>query len=221
MGGLRYGSVMCMTDQDLDGSHIKGLLMNMFHHWWPDLCKVRESFLQGHFWSSQVEIQRKERIHRNTISRDRHTEVFFKVAEFAQETSLALFLYIFYTVTPTLEPLKMWRGPWNPEYRGLHDCLFCFEFFGYPASSFVLNSKRVWRRRSNIIIEGPCTLYRGLGGTGVLEGICHADRESDEGPADADVLHTARIWKLEREDRRQQVMESEVLQRSSLHIFNG
>ena len=38
--GLRYGSVMCMTDQDLDGSHIKGLLMNMFHHWWPDLCKV-------------------------------------------------------------------------------------------------------------------------------------------------------------------------------------
>merc|ERR1719171_1501732 len=38
--GLRYGSVMCMTDQDLDGSHIKGLLMNMFHHWRPDLCKV-------------------------------------------------------------------------------------------------------------------------------------------------------------------------------------
>jgi DNA topoisomerase-2 len=38
--GLRYGSVMCMTDQDLDGSHIKGLLMNMFHYWWPDLCKV-------------------------------------------------------------------------------------------------------------------------------------------------------------------------------------
>ena len=38
--GLRYGSVMVMTDQDLDGSHIKGLLINMFHFWWPNLLKV-------------------------------------------------------------------------------------------------------------------------------------------------------------------------------------
>ena len=38
--GLRYGSVMLMTDQDHDGSHIKGLLINMMHHWWPSLCKL-------------------------------------------------------------------------------------------------------------------------------------------------------------------------------------
>ena len=38
--GLRYGSVMLMTDQDHDGSHIKGLLINMMHHWWPSLCKM-------------------------------------------------------------------------------------------------------------------------------------------------------------------------------------
>ena len=37
---LRYGSVMLMTDQDHDGSHIKGLLINMMHHWWPSLCKM-------------------------------------------------------------------------------------------------------------------------------------------------------------------------------------
>eukprot|EP00927_Polykrikos_kofoidii_P014494 TRINITY_DN16362_c0_g1_i1.p1 TRINITY_DN16362_c0_g1~~TRINITY_DN16362_c0_g1_i1.p1 ORF type:complete len:1658 (-),score=351.35 TRINITY_DN16362_c0_g1_i1:129-5102(-) len=34
---LRYGSLMLMTDQDPDGSHIKGLLINMVHHWWPGL----------------------------------------------------------------------------------------------------------------------------------------------------------------------------------------
>lgn len=39
---LRYGHVMIMADQDHDGSHIKGLLINLFHHWWPHL-------LQGDF----------------------------------------------------------------------------------------------------------------------------------------------------------------------------
>jgi len=34
---LRYGRVMVMADQDLDGSHIKGLLMNLFHAEWPSL----------------------------------------------------------------------------------------------------------------------------------------------------------------------------------------
>lgn len=34
---LRYGSVMIMTDQDQDGSHIKGLIINFLHHFWPSL----------------------------------------------------------------------------------------------------------------------------------------------------------------------------------------
>jgi DNA topoisomerase-2 len=34
---LRYGRVMIMADQDHDGSHIKGLLMNLFHAEWPGL----------------------------------------------------------------------------------------------------------------------------------------------------------------------------------------
>ena len=36
---LRYGRVMVMADQDLDGSHIKGLLMNLFHSEWPQLMQ--------------------------------------------------------------------------------------------------------------------------------------------------------------------------------------
>ena len=36
---LRYGKIMLLCDQDTDGSHIKGLLFNMFHSMWPSLVK--------------------------------------------------------------------------------------------------------------------------------------------------------------------------------------
>jgi len=37
---LRYGKVMLLTDSDVDGSHIKSLLVNFFHYWWPSLIKL-------------------------------------------------------------------------------------------------------------------------------------------------------------------------------------
>lgn len=37
---LRYGKVMIMTDQDLDGSHIKGLCINLFHAEWRSLVHI-------------------------------------------------------------------------------------------------------------------------------------------------------------------------------------
>jgi len=36
---LRYGHIMVLTDADTDGSHIKGLLFNLFHSMWPSLLK--------------------------------------------------------------------------------------------------------------------------------------------------------------------------------------
>ncbi|KAK7507966.1 hypothetical protein BaRGS_00000931 [Batillaria attramentaria] len=36
---LRYRRMMIMTDQDQDGSHIKGLLVNFVHHFWPNLLQ--------------------------------------------------------------------------------------------------------------------------------------------------------------------------------------
>jgi DNA topoisomerase-2 len=37
---LRYGKIMVITDQDLDGSHIKGLCINLFHAEWASLVHI-------------------------------------------------------------------------------------------------------------------------------------------------------------------------------------
>jgi DNA topoisomerase-2 len=37
---LRYGQVLFMTDQDLDGSHIKGLCINLFQNEWKSLAMI-------------------------------------------------------------------------------------------------------------------------------------------------------------------------------------
>ena len=41
---LRYGGIMIFTDADNDGSHIKGLIINFIHAFWPSLIKF-DSFI--------------------------------------------------------------------------------------------------------------------------------------------------------------------------------
>jgi DNA topoisomerase-2 len=43
---LRYGGIIILTDQDHDGSHIKGLLMNFLHFFWPSLIQIK-GFIQS------------------------------------------------------------------------------------------------------------------------------------------------------------------------------
>lgn len=37
---LRYGGIILLTDSDVDGTHIRGLLMNLFAVFWPSLLKL-------------------------------------------------------------------------------------------------------------------------------------------------------------------------------------
>ncbi|EJD04491.1 DNA topoisomerase II [Fomitiporia mediterranea MF3/22] len=46
IASLRYGRLMIMTDQDHDGSHIKGLLINFLDHFYPSLLKVPEFLVE-------------------------------------------------------------------------------------------------------------------------------------------------------------------------------
>lgn len=43
---LRYGRLMIMADQDQDGSHIKGLVINFIHHFWPSLLKLNDFLVE-------------------------------------------------------------------------------------------------------------------------------------------------------------------------------
>ena len=49
---LRYGKILILTDADVDGSHIKGLLINLFSVFWPELLEIPGFFdpESGHFW---------------------------------------------------------------------------------------------------------------------------------------------------------------------------
>jgi len=42
---LRYGGIIILADQDLDGAHIRGLIINMFQHFWPTLL-LKDGFIQ-------------------------------------------------------------------------------------------------------------------------------------------------------------------------------
>jgi len=46
VGKLRYGGIIILTDSDVDGSHIKGLIINMIHTFWPSLLKIK-GFIQS------------------------------------------------------------------------------------------------------------------------------------------------------------------------------
>jgi DNA gyrase/topoisomerase IV subunit B len=43
---LRYGGIIIFTDADNDGSHIKGLIINWVHTFWPSLLKI-DSFISS------------------------------------------------------------------------------------------------------------------------------------------------------------------------------
>ena len=76
---LRYGHIMIMTDQDHDGSHIKGLIINFLHHFWPSLLS-QKNFLQV-FITPIVKCEPKTGSKQYKIT---NTETFYTTPEYEQ-----------------------------------------------------------------------------------------------------------------------------------------
>ena len=59
---LRYGKIMILTDSDVDGSHIKGVIMNFIHTFWPGLldldfiCSMKTPILKA-FKKNKTQIE--------------------------------------------------------------------------------------------------------------------------------------------------------------------
>lgn len=71
---LRYGGILILTDQDPDGSHIKGLLINMFQYFWPELLKI-PGFIQT-MSTPLIKVFKK------TDTKKKNPETFYSVTEF-------------------------------------------------------------------------------------------------------------------------------------------
>jgi DNA topoisomerase-2 len=73
---LRYGHIMIMTDQDHDGSHIKGLLINFFDAQFPSLLKIPNFLIE--FITPIV------KIYKGDLKRPTKEKSFFTMPEYDQ-----------------------------------------------------------------------------------------------------------------------------------------
>ena len=92
LSGLRYRHLLIMTDQDTDGSHIKGLLLNLIWTFWPSLLsidgfvqqfctpllKIRDRKKEFHFYS-KAEYEEWRAAHSDSLSRNASVK-YYKVS---------------------------------------------------------------------------------------------------------------------------------------------
>lgn len=71
---LRYGGILILTDQDADGAHIKGLLINFLHFFWPELVKIN-----GFIQTINTPILK---VFKKTDIKRRNPQIFYTIADF-------------------------------------------------------------------------------------------------------------------------------------------